>query len=167
MRKHTPLCAHDTERKLLAELKNVTDSTHRLRLKAIILRKQGESPQDIAKRLLISDRAVRMWITLYNDSGLEGLVPKPSGRKEGNPKWDASIFEELTEEIDKGGYWSIPKMQTWLTTHKSLNIPEQTIWYRMDKLKYSYKSARPHPVQGDRERQDAFKKGASYHSLSH
>jgi transposase len=166
MRKHTPLCAHDTERKLLATLKRITDPTHRLRLKAIIFRKQGENPQDIAKRLLISDRAVRAWITLYNNSGLEGLVPKPPGRKKGNPKWDASIFDALTEEIDKGGYWSIPRMHTWLTVHKGLDIPEQTIWYRMDKLKYSYKSARPHPIQGDTERQDAFKKGASYHSLS-
>jgi transposase len=97
---------------------------------------------------------------------LAGLAQKPSGRKEGNPKWDKEPFDALAQEIDKGGYWSVPRMQEWLKKEYKKNIPEQTVWYRMDTLGYSYKSARPHPVQGDRERQETFKKGASPHSWS-
>ncbi len=91
---------------------------------------------------------------------------KPAGRKKGDVIWDASLFESLTKEIDKGGYWSIPRMQKWLHEHHHKDIPEQTIWYRMNKLDYSYKSARPHPAQGNKEKQEAFKKGASFRSWS-
>ena len=128
---------------------------------------RGKSPQEVADSLLVTDRAVRKWITAYNARGIAGLKPKPSGRKEGNPKWDASTFRDLVKEIDKGGYWSIPKMQEWLAAHKKVAIPEQTVWYRMDQLRYSYKSARPHPTQRSREKQERFKKGGSYRIWNH
>ena len=166
MRNHISLRAHDAEQQLEKALKRALDPIQKMRLKAIILRKQGNDPQEIAERLLISDRAVRAWITLYNEKGVAGLAPKPPGRNEGNPKWDTSIFDTLAREIDKGGYWSIPKMQEWIKAQHKEDIPEQTVWYHINKLKYSYKSARPHPVLGNQERQAAFKKGASHHSWS-
>lgn len=153
MTKHTVLCAHDTQSQLDKALKQATDPVLKGRLKAIALRKQAFNPQEIAARLLVSDRAVRLWITLYNAHGASGLIPKPPGRKKGDGVvWDASLFDDLATEIDKGGYWSIPRMQEWLTEHKQVAIPEQTVWYRMDQLHYSYKSARPHPYRGDREK---------------
>lgn len=166
MVKHVELRAHDTIISLESALKRAHEPIMRTRIKAIVLRKRGLDPQEIADRLLISDRAVRQWVTVYNEKGLTGLTPKPAGRKKGDVMWDASVFEELAKEIDKGGYWSVPKMQEWLREHHNKEIPEQTVWYRMDQLKYSYKSARPHPVQGNKEKQDTFKKGASLRSWS-
>lgn len=159
MKQHIALRAHDSLRDLETALKKVRDPAEKTRLKAIILRKQGESPQKIAERLMVTDRSVTEWILRYNKGGRRGLVTKLSGRAEGNPKWDASVFEALAKAIDKGGYWSIPRMQEWLRGNCGEDIPEQTVWYRMDQLNYSYKSARPHPIQGSKERQAAFKKG--------
>ena len=51
-------------------------------------------------------------------------------------------------------------MQEWLIANKKKDIPEQTVWYRMNQLDYSYKGARPHPTQGNKEKQDGFKKGS-------
>lgn len=147
-------------------MKKVRDHAEKTRLKAVILRMRGKTPQEIAESLLVTDRSVTGWITRYNKNGLRGLATKPSGRTEGNPKWDTSLFDDLTKEIDKGGYWSIPKMQEWISEHRKQEIPEQTVWYHMDKLKYSYKSARPHPVQGNRDEQETFKKGVSLRSWS-
>jgi transposase len=107
-----------------------------------------------------------LWITKYNSGGSLALASNLGGRSEGNPKWDAEIFDELAKEIDKGGYWSIPRMQDWIKTHKKKEVPEQTVWYRMDKLKYSYKSSRPSPIGGDREKREVFKKGALLRSWS-
>jgi transposase len=166
MQHRIPLKPHASIDTLTATLKSARGDILRTRLKAIILRARDHTPQEIAERLLVNDRSVRDWITLYNDSGIAGLSPKPSGRTEGNPKWDSVVFTELATEIDKGGYWSIPRMQEWIHDTHRVDIPEQTVWYRMDKLKYSYKGARPHPVQGDIERQDTFKKGASLPSWS-
>ena len=164
MRNHNPLSEHDSLATLQVAVKQTRDPVLIVRLKAILLRKRGKDPQEIASSLLVTDRVVRSWVNLYNANGIAGLKPKPSGRKEGNPKWNASIFEELATEIDRGGYWSIPRMQEWLIEHKKSDVPEQTVWYRMDKLGYSYKSSRPHPTQGNKDKQESFKKGVSHNS---
>jgi len=166
MKKHTALYSHDSIVSLKTKIKNTRDSATKVRIKAILLRKQGKTPQQIAESLVITDRSVTSWILRYNKDGVSGINTKPSGRPEGNPKWDASIFQELALEIDKGGYWSIPLMQEWLRVNKQKYIPEQTVWYRMDQLNYSYKSGRPHPTQGNKDKQESFKKGDSFRSWS-
>lgn len=166
MKKHIALCERDSIVHLEKEIKKTRDSALKVRIKAILLRKQGKTPQEAAERLLITDRSVTGWILRYNKEGLAGLITKPSGRPEGNPVWDVSIFDALAKEIDKGGYWSIPIMQKWISKHHQKDIPEQTVWYRMDQLDYSYKGARPHPTQGNKEKQEGFKKGGLLHSWS-
>lgn len=166
MQQHIALKPHASTETLSKALKSARGDILRTRLKAILLRARNHTPQEIAERLLVNDRSVRDWITLYNDGGIVGLYPKPSGRTAGNLKWDEVLFTKLAIEIDKGGYWSIPRMQEWLKENHCVEIPEQTVWYRMDKLNYSYKGARPHPVQGDKERQETFKKGALPRSWS-
>ena len=165
MKNHVPLQGRATAAELRTAAKQTKDPVMALRLKAIALRKEGKNPQEVAESLLVTDRAVRSWVLAYNAGGIKGLTPKPSGRPEGNPKWDASSFDDLAKEIDKGGYWSVSKMQEWLTVNKKVDIPAQTIWYRVRKMRYSHKSARPHPTEAKREAQDAFKKGASSHSF--
>lgn len=164
MKQHSVLANHDSINNLETAIKKTYDPATKVRIKAVLLRKRGKTPQEIAESLVVTDRSVTHWILRYNEVGVSGLATKPSGRPEGNPKWDTALFDDLAKEIDKGGYWSIPRMREWLREHHQKEIPEQTVWYRMDKLNYSYKSARPHPVQGDREKQETFKKGVLYHS---
>lgn len=166
MQQHKELVAHDSIETLSIKLKTTSDGIFKTRLKAIILRKNNHSPQDIAERLMVNDRSVRTWVTIYNQGGIAGLKPKSAGRTEGNPKWDVNIFTALATEVDKGGYWSIPRMQDWISDNYRVDIPEQTVWYHMDKLDYSYKSARPCPFQGNKEQQEVFKKGVSPRSWS-
>ena len=126
----------------------------------------GKRRYDICAQLAVDPKSVTTWVGRYNEKGTDGLHSNKGGRPKGNPKWGAAPFEALAKEIDKGGYWSIPRMQEWLAEHFKLSIPEQTVWYRMNRLNYSYKSARPHPAKGDREKQEAFKKGVSLRSWS-
>lgn len=166
MQHHIALRGRDSIPRLETAVKKARDLGARVRLQAILLRKRGKTPQEIAAILAVTDRSVTGWITRYNHAGVAGLATKPSGRREGNPKWDSTHFQKLATAVDQGGYWSIPRMQAWLTAQYGVNIPGQTVWYRMDQLKYSYKGARPHPAQGSKERQEAFKKGGSFHSWS-
>ncbi len=156
----------DTVEALRTEMRTVSDEAYKTRLKAILLAKQGKKRCEIVAQLTVNPGSVTRWLKRYNEKGTAGLVSNKGGRPNGNPKWDALIFDDLAAEIDKGGYWSIPRMQEWLTKYKEVNIPEQTVWYRMDKLNYSYKSARPHPVQGNKDKQETFKKGVSFRSWS-
>lgn len=165
MRKHILAPTHTLDE--LVEAKNKSsDEGQKLRLRAIINLKKGKKVKQVSEELLVSRRSVGIWQNIYNKKGIEGLKTNKGGRPEGNPKWDTNIFNELAKEIDKGGYWSIPLMQEWIIKHHKKDIPEQTVWYRMDQLNYSYKSARPHPVKGDKEKQESFKKGVSYRSWS-
>lgn len=159
--------AHESLSELRRAVKKTGEAAWKQRLKAVLKAREGKKRKEIAEELLASERSVGTWIRAYNDRGIDGLKTKPSGRKPGPQRWQSSIFDELAREIDKGGYWSVPKMQEWISRQYKKYIPEQTVWYRMDQLSYSYKGARPHPVQGDKERQEAFKKGASFHSWSH
>jgi transposase len=140
-------------------LKSSKDAAHKTRIRAIIRLCEGKTKVAVAEELTIGRTVLIEWVKRYNTGGIPALALSKGGRKDGNPKWDTNLFIDLAKEIDKGGYWSIPKMQDWLKQKKQSKIPEQTVWYRMDQLGYSYKGARPHPVLGDRGRQETFKKG--------
>lgn len=161
-----PIKERDTIAALREAVKRSDNEAQKNRIRAIIALKEGRTRTQVAKLFVISRTSVVSWITLYNEGGVDALKLGVGGRPEGNPKWDAVVFEKLAKEIDNGGYWSVPKMQEWIKTHHKKDIPEQTVWYRMDQLDYSYKSARPHPMQGSQERQEAFKKGGLLHSWS-
>jgi transposase len=162
------LRGRDSVAELRQQIKESHDDAQKARIRAIINIKEGATRVDVAKRFVVDTDSITAWVKAYNKGGTAALKMNRGGRPEGNPKWDTTIFDALAKEIDtKKGYWSIPKMQEWITFHHKKDIPEQTVWYRMDKLNYSYKSARPHPVQGNREKQEAFKKGVSFHSLRH
>ena len=165
----TPLTvvAHDRVNKLRTVLARTRDEGYRRRIRALIRLKEGVPHGEVASALGASRTSICSWITSYNSGGLAALKTNKGGRPEGNPKWDAGIFHDLIKHIDKGGYWSIPRMQDWIAKHHRVNIPEQTVWYRMDQLNYSYKSARPHPAQGNKQKQKSFKKRASYRIWNH
>lgn len=155
------LAPHHTLDELI-EIKNKSsDDGQKLRLRAIISIKKGKMQKQVSEELSVSEKTLGIWRGKYNDKGTDGLLSNKGGRKEGNPTWDVKIFEKLTEHIkNTGGYWSVPKMQEWIEKTFEKTIPQVTIWYHLIILGFSYKSARPHPYKGDKERQDSFKKGA-------
>lgn len=153
-------------RELREALRASHDDAQKTRIRAIIKLVEGAPKIKVAHDLTISRTSLIEWVKCYNDGGVDALVFSKGGRPEGNPKWEQEPFDALAKEIDKGGYWSIPRMREWLKEKHKKDIPEQTVWYRMDTLGYSYKSARPHPTQGSKERQETFKKGALHRSWS-
>ena len=151
---------HTLDELVLAKNKS-SDDGQKLRLRAIINIKKGKLLRQVSEELIVSEKSLGIWLARYNSFGEQGLVSNKGGRREGNPTWDSSIFMGLSEHLrTTGGYWSIPKMQEWIENKYKKAIPEQTVWYHLNKLGFSYKSARPHPYKGDRERQEAFKRGA-------
>jgi transposase len=154
-----PLTRRESVKSLRQKLARSDDAEQKTRIRAIINIKEGEKRLDIARRFVISPTTLIYWIREYNKGGVIALHFSKGGRPEGNPTWDTTIFEQLCAEIDKGGrYWSVPLMQEWIKENYSKEVPESTVWYHVRNLEYSYKSARPHPYQGDLKAQTAFKK---------
>lgn len=161
MPKPLPLKERDTIPALLDVLKKSRDAGQKTRIRGIISVKKRKTRKEIAEELSVSRDTVGDWVKKYNEGGVGALKTNKGGHPFGSLKWSTDIFDHLTKEIERETrYWSIPLMQKWITEHEKADIPEVTIWYRMDKLKYSYKSARPHPYKGDKDQQEAFKKGA-------
>ncbi len=161
MRNTIPVAPHATNSELRQALKHA-DEAQKTRIRVIINIQDGLARIDIARSFSITQNSITNWVKRYNAGGSDALATNKGGRPEGNPKWDTSIFDELVKEINKTKkYWSIPLMMNWIKEHYKLAIPEQTVWYHMDARNMSYKSARPHPHLGDKERQEAFKKGVS------
>ena len=160
MRKQIIKPTHTVEELIKIKDKCV-DEKEKLKIKAIIKLKRGKLVKDVGEELDVSRRSISSWILIYNTNGVSGFKTNLGGRKEGNPKWDKDIFVKLTDAIrSKNGYWSIPLMQKWILANHKEHIPEQTVWYHLKQLKFSYKSSRPHPYKGDKEKQELFKKKA-------
>lgn len=156
-----PLRPRTSVKKLRQALARSDDEGQKTRIRAIINIKEGATHTEIVQRFCVHKETVTRWVKVYNDGGIPALNMSKGGRPKGNHKWDEKLFTDLTKEIDKGGrYWSIPLMCEWLMEHKKKEVPESTVWYHINRLDYSHKSARPHPYKGDQEKQDAFKKGA-------
>jgi len=162
MKNRSPIRLQHTEEELRHSLACAKDEAHKTRIKAIIHIANGASHEEVAQRLMVNKNSITAWVAAYNEGGTDALDLSKGGRPKGNHKWDQSIFDDLVKEIDKGGrYWSIPLMVTWLKEHHKVEVPESTVWYHIDRLDYSHKSARPHPYKGDTKRQEVFKKGGS------
>ncbi len=152
---------HNTIKELEKEIKISLPNRYRLRVQAILMAKRGVYPKEILKTLLISNYAFYNWIHKYNKDGLEGLKEHKQGRAEGNPKYEAKIFKELYEELDKmREWWSIKKMQEYVFKLHKIWVPKETMRMRVKRAGYSYKSNRTSPYKGDKQKQDEFKKMA-------
>jgi transposase len=168
MRHPIPLRRRDSVQTLRQALAQSDDAEQKTRIRAIINIQEGVKRTRVAEHFVISRTTLLSWVVAYNKGGIVALKMSKGGRPEGNPKWNTKMFGALAKEIDKGGrYWSVPLMQQWIKKKYKKHIPETTVWYHVTSLDYSYKSARPHPYQGDTAQQEVFKKGASPASFTH
>jgi len=150
---------HDSENELLQEIRKSNNGRYQHRLRTILLAKRGLIAKAIQAELLISSATYCKWLKNYNKHGKDILKQHNSGRKNGNPKYDAKIFKEVFEKLDlMEEYWSIPKMQKLVLELHNVKVPDETMRMRVKRAGYSYKSNRPSPYKGDEELQEEFKK---------
>lgn len=127
-------------------IKNTTDGTFRLRLMIVekLLSEPELSLQAVAEALIVNRETVTKCLQLFNQGGLDLLKPKKAGRKEGNPKYDGEIFSQLVRVLEKSNQgWSVYQMQDYIRKHYGVVVPESTIYYRIAKLGYARRSAKP------------------------
>lgn len=150
----------NTIEELKREIRDSKDGKYQLRVTTVMMAKRGVRSKEIQKELLIAPNTYYKWIHKYNEGGLKALKNiRIKGRVEGNPKYEEKIFKEVFEAIDKmEEYWSIPKMQKLVKELHKVEVPYETMRMRVKRAGYSYKSNRPSPYKGNKEKQDSFKK---------
>ncbi len=152
------LSDHLTEWELTEKIRHEKDASVRDRYRAILWVHQGESRNEIAKRLGIGCNTLYRWVKGYNSRGESGLHQRPGqGRKR-------TLTPEKVEKI-KGwvkaeeGVWTLKRVRLKLAEEEGISVTEQAIWYRLRESKWSWKTGRPTNPKGDKEAQEAFKKG--------
>ena len=159
MGKQIKLKDDHTIKELKDTIKKSNDEGQKTRLRAIIKLKENNTRTTVAKEFVVNRVTITYWIKTYNKKGIEGLTMSKGGRPKGNHKWEEEIFKKLTEEIRKSKQcWSLPLMQDWIYKEENKVIPISTIWYHLQKSNFTYKSLRPHPYLGNKEKQEEFKK---------
>lgn len=136
----------------------------RYRLLAIekVLADPAVSSKQICKELFINTNTFFKWLKWYNEGGVDKLKNGEGGKgfNGGHPKeYSDEAFEELKKEIDENQdiVWTLEKMQYFLEDKFGIKPTPQAIRYRI-KDTHSYKSSRPYPHKGDRDKLGRFKK---------
>jgi transposase len=124
-------------------IKSTNDGILRLRLMVIekLISEPNLSLQKVAKALIVNREPVTKCLQLFNKGGIDALKPKQAGRKEGNPKYDDTIFHKLIATLKaQETPWSVYQMQNHIKHTYNIEIPESTIYYRLSKMGYSKKA---------------------------
>jgi transposase len=152
------LADHLTEPELSEKIRHEKDGEVRDRYRAILWIHQGESRSSVAKRLGIGRSTLWSWVKRYNSMFESGLHRQPGqGRSR-------TITPEKVEKIkqwvnQEAGVWTLKRIQVKLLEEESISVTQQAIWYRLKKARWSWKTGRPTNPSGDKEAQEAFKKG--------
>jgi transposase len=152
------LANHLTESELVEKIRQEKDASVRDRYRAILWIYQGESRGDIAKRLGIGCNTLYRWVKRYNSSGESGLHRQPGqGRKR-------ILTPERVEKIKgwvnaEDGVWTLKRISLKLEEEEGISVTQQAIWHRLHESSWSWKTGRPSNPEGDKDEQEAFKKG--------
>jgi transposase len=57
------------------------------------------------------------------------------------------------------GVWTLKRMRLKLEEEESISVTQQAIWHRLRESRWSWKTGRPTNPEGDKDAQEAFKKG--------
>lgn len=153
------LADHLTESELVDKIRHEKDASVRDRYRAILWIHEGESRGAVARRLGIGCNTLYRWVKRYNRLGESGLHHQPGqGRKK-------ILTPEIVEKIKswvngEEGVWTLKRMKLKLEEAEGICVTQQAIWYALKDSGWSWKTGRPTNPEGDKDAQEAFKKGA-------
>lgn len=136
-------------------MKCCKDRRSETRLSAMHLLLVGVSFEHAVDHFHISERTLRLWISRFNESGIDGLAYRPGGRP---PRRLQS--EEIEEQIipyvldpSKAGqtHWTATKLCGWLRREKDLDLSYSTLVRYLHEKGFVRRLPRPVPEPPDRD----------------
>jgi transposase len=140
-----------------------------VRLRVVVLAREGGTAEAIAGALGISRRAVQRWVARYNAEGVDGLVDRA---RPGQPKHlaDDSV-ERFRQRIEAGptdddGVCSLRGTDIQAILQREFGVVHSLsgVYALLHRLGYSCLDPRPRHRKADQEAQDDFKKKSSNRS---
>lgn len=154
----------EAENATLEELKVAMESspTRRGFIRLAVIRSLvlGIERTVVCEQFCRSDRVVRLWITLYNQGGIDALASKP---RRGRPRKlclrkAQDLLVPVLENPQQAGelHWTGVKLHGWLKERLGSEIGYSTTLRYLHELGYNLRVPRPWPDRQDESEREAF-----------
>ena len=131
-----------------------------IRLAAMRAMYLGMDRESICKLYDRSDRMVRLWMTMFNEGGIDALASKPiPGRpRKVKLKRLQDLLVPVLEDPAQGGelHWTGVKLHGWLKESLSVELGYSTLVRYLHDLSYNLRVPRPWPERQNEEARTAF-----------
>ncbi len=156
---------HVAQHHSLNELQALQDHADKpalvLKLRAIILARQGWIASHIAQALGKSSRTIQQWVSLYNHQSIEGLID----RRSSNHRYlTADQEQQLTQYLDAqaddphAGVRHADELGTYIKQQFGVTYSLSGLYELLHRLGYVWLMPRPRHEKNDPAIVDAFKK---------
>src|SRR3954466_10267387 len=106
------------------------------RLSALLWSDEGETAEEVARRLGVTARQIRKWLKTYRTHGLEGLCELHyRGRV---PRLDDAQVEELKGEIARGQFRTAREIGEWVDQRFKVQYSESGVKELLKRIDVSY-----------------------------
>ena len=156
------------ENATLEEVEIVHESTpsrkHSIRLFAIRLLLEGRSRSDVMQIMKRSESTLIRWINLWNQGGIDALVPKPKpGRPPKVSKEERKKIIALMSDPQSAGqtHWTCTKLHGYLREVESINLGYSTLARLLHEENFCLKFPRSWPDKQDPVQRAQFQRDVS------
>ncbi len=157
-----PLLIPYPENATIAELKEVSrvgSIETATRCTAIQMLLVGASRKLVSKSLLVTDRALRKWINLFNQSGVDGLiVKKRPGRTAIIKPEQTDEFSELIDHPQRANrtFWTAKAFHGYISDAYQIDCSYETVVRFFHKKGYALKTPQPWSDKQDEQQRKTF-----------
>lgn len=131
-----------------------------LRCSAIQMLIVGISREQVSQALLVTDRALRKWIRLFNRMGVDGLiVRKRPGRTVIFGKEQAEEFSQLIDQPQRAGrtFWTAKAFHGFIRQAYCIECSYETVVRLFHRQGFALKVPQPWPDRQDESARELFK----------
>ena len=156
--------AENGTRSELKEAGRVGSNETALRCTAIQMLLSGISRDQVVEALLVTERALRKWVKLFNESGVDGLiVKKRPGRTAILRGQQAEELVELLEKPEKAErtFWTAKAFHGHISDSYQIQCSYETVVRFFHKSGFALKTPQPWPDRQDDAQREAFRKQVS------
>jgi len=143
----------DEKKSLISLHKSLKDKRLADRVKCVILLDSGYNHTEIAEILLLDDRTINRYKSLYFE-GIDKLLDyKYKGRI---PKLSADQEKKLSKHLENHLYRTSKEIVCYIKTTFGINFTSDGLVITLHRLGFSYKKTKSIPSKADRVKQKAF-----------
>lgn len=143
---------------IASRIKHESNALLRDRLRAVQLAFDGTRRyEDIARQVGRARSSVQLWIEMFTDKGLDGLLSRKKAPGKVSPLQDPAVQADITEGLREGRWRTAPQFAAWIKQAHGIELCPTQTYYWLKKAGAALKVPRPVHTKKDEAAAAAFK----------